>query len=219
MELNVIFDNLKYIFQATSVTVKITLISFTLSILIGVIIGIIRSSRAPKIIDLILSIYVEINKGVPLLIILLFIYYGLPFIGIKINSFIIAIMGLSLNSGAYISEICKWAILSVPADQSEVVYILGMNKLQTLIHIIYPQALRIALPTLVSSFAALLKDSSLVSILTVTELTRGGQLIYARTSRPFEIYFFVGLIYFIMVFIISTIAKELEKNINNKYSI
>ena len=130
MELNVIFDNLKYIFQATSVTVKITLISFTLSILIGVIIGIIRSSRAPKIIDLILSIYVEINKGVPLLIILLFIYYGLPFIGIKINSFIIAIMGLSLNSGAYISEIFKWAILSVPAEQSEVAYILGMNKLQ-----------------------------------------------------------------------------------------
>lgn len=219
MALNVIFDNLKYLFQATSVTIKITLISFILSLLIGVIIGVIRSSKPPKIIDSILLIYIEINRGIPLLILLFFIYYGLPSAGIKINSFTAAILGLSLNRGAYISEIIRTSILSVPIEQNEIAYVLGMNKLQTLVYIIYPQAIRIAIPSLVTSFASLLKDSSLVSILAITELTRSSQIIYTRTLRPVETYFFIGLVYFIMVFTISTIAKILEKNIKNKYSI
>lgn len=219
MKFDIIFDNLKYILQAASVTIKITLVSFILSILIGVIIGTIRSSKPPKIVNFILSVYIEINRGIPLLILLFFIYYGLPSIGIKMSSFTAAILGLSLNSGAYISEIFRTSILAVPIGQNEAAYALGMNKFQILFHIIYPQAIRIALPPLVNSFSSVLKDSSLVSVLAITELTRSGQLIYTRTSRPFEIYLLVGLLYFIMVFIISTISKILEKNITNKYSI
>lgn len=219
MKFDIIFDNLKYILQATSVTIKITLVSFILSILIGAIIGTIRSSKPPKIVNFILSVYIEINRGIPLLILLFFIYYGLPSIGIKMSSFTAAILGLSLNSGAYISEIFRTSILAVPIGQNEAAYTLGMNKFQILFHIIYPQAIRIALPPLVNSFSSVLKDSSLVSVLAITELTRSGQLIYTRTSRPFEIYLLVGLLYFTMVFIISTISKILEKNITNKYSI
>lgn len=217
MKFDLVFRNIDFLLESALVTIKITFISFIFGIIIAFIVGTLRYYKFSKIIDKFLGIYIEIFRGTPLLIQLFFIYYGLPSIGIIMSNFTAAIVGLSLNIGAYMSEIVRTSINSVDKGQEEAAYSLGYNQFQRLRYIIYPQAFRIALPTLVNSFSALLKQSSLVSVLSITELTRSGQLIYTKTSRPFEIYLFLGFLYFAMVYIISSISKLVEKRINLKY--
>jgi amine acid ABC transporter, permease protein, 3-TM region, His/Glu/Gln/Arg/opine family len=207
-----------FILKSTGITIKITVVSFLLAIVLAVIIGVLRSEKLPKPLELFLHFYIEIFRGSPLLIQLFFIYYGLPSIGITMGSFTAAVLGLALNGGAYMSEIVRAAIMSVDKGQEEAAFSLGMNKLERLFHIILPQAFRIAIPTLVNSFSAILKDTSLVSVLSITELTRSGQLIYTRTSRPFEIYLTLGILYFAMTYIIAFLSKGLEKRMNRMYS-
>lgn len=217
MQFNVILQNSSYIIEAMMVTLKITVVSFLLAVLIAFIVGGLRAECKNKLVNSILIIYIEIFRGTPLLIQLFFIYYGLPAIGISMDSFTAAIIGLSLNSGAYMSEVIRGGVSSIDAGQREAGYSLGFSKIQTLIYIIYPQAVRIIIPSIMNSFSGLLKESSLVSILAITELTRMGQLIYTRTYRAFEIYLVLGILYFIMTFIVSMISKNIEKRINRAY--
>lgn len=219
LNFQVILDNLPYILSAAFITIKVTIISFILSLILSFIIGTLRSEKNNiKSVDFILSFYIEIFRGTPLLIQLFFIYYGLPSIGINMSSYTAAILGLSLNNAAYMSEIIRAGLLSVEKGQKEASFVLGYSRLQTLIHIIYPQAIRIAVPPIMNSFSTLLKESSLISVLAITELTRSGQLIYTRTYRAFEIYLFLGILYFSMTYIVSLLTKKIEKNINIAYS-
>lgn len=218
MQFEIILDNLPYILSSALVTVKITLVSFTFSILLAFLIGTLRADKnTPKPVGVLLSFYIEIFRGTPLLIQLFFIYYGLPSIGICMSSYTAAILGLSLNSAAYMSEIVRSGLISVDKGQNEASFVLGYNKIQTLIYIIYPQAVRVAIPPLMNSFSTLLKDSSLVSVLAITELTRSAQLIYTRTYRAFEIYLAIGFIYFVMTYTVSFFSKKIEKKINVKF--
>lgn len=217
MNFDLVFKNLPIILNAALITVKITFVSFIFAILIAFTVGIIRSYNAPKPIKYFLSAYVEIFRGSPLLIQLFLIYYGLPNLGIVMSSFTAAIIGLSLNCGAYMSEIVRASILSVNKGQNEAAFSLGYSKIQTIWHIILPQAFRVSLPNLVNCFSALLKDSSLVSVISITELTRVGQQIYSRTARPFEIYATLALFYFAMTYIVSLISKSQEKKLNSAY--
>ena len=154
--------------------------------------------------------FVEIFRGTPLLTQLFFIYYGLPTIGITMGSFLAAFIGLGLNGGAYISEIIRSSLLSVEKDQQDAAYALGMSWTQTMLYVIFPQAFTVAIPPLVNAFSSLLKDTSLVSVLAITELTRVGQLIYTRTFRAFEIYLAIGCLYFIMTYCASWFSRYLE---------
>lgn len=217
MKFDIIYNNLNFLLEAMGVTIKITLLSFIFAIIIAFVIGTLRSESLPKIIDFILYTYIEIFRGTPLLIQLFFIYYGLPSIGINISNTVAAILGLSLNSGAYMSEIIRASILSVDKGQKEAAFVLGYSKFKCFLHIIYPQAIRISIPTLMNSFSGLLKESSLISVLAINELTRCGNLIYTRTYRAFEIYLFLGVSYFIMTYIVSLISKTLEKKLNRIY--
>ncbi|WP_459202172.1 amino acid ABC transporter permease [Methanococcus sp. CF] len=217
MKFYIIFDNIPFIIDAVFVTLKITTMSFLMAVIIAILVGSIRAMNVSRLLDSFLMIYVEVFRGTPLLIQLFFIYYGLPSVGIAMSSTFSAVLGLSLNGGAYISEIIRAAIQSVPAGQFEAAESLGMNKVETMIYIVLPQAFRITVPSLVNSFSSLLKESSLISVLAITELTRIGQLIYTRTSRPFEIYLTIGLIYLFLVSIVSICSFKLEKKLNNAY--
>jgi len=217
MKFYIIYDNIPFIIDAVFVTIKITAMSFLLSVFIAILVGSIRAMNVSKILDVILMVYVEVFRGTPLLIQLFFIYYGLPSVGITMSGTVAAVLGLSLNGGAYISEIIRAAILSVPIGQFEAAKSLGMNRFESMRHIILPQAIRITIPPLVNSFSSLLKESSLISVLAITELTRIGQLIYTRTSRPFEIYLTIGLIYLVLVSIISIGSFKIEKKLNKAY--
>ncbi|ABS40608.1 amino acid ABC transporter permease [Clostridium botulinum] len=219
MELNfdIIFRNLPFLLKATLVTIKITLLSFIVAITLAFIVGILRTYKFSKILDLILNAYVEIFRGSPLLIQLFFIYYGLPSVGIAMDAEVAAVIGLALNGAAYMSEIIRAAIISIDRGQEEAGFSLGYTRLQNLCYIILPQAAQISVPPLVNGFSSLLKDTSLISVISITELTRSGNLIYSRTARPFEVYLTLGLFYFVLTYIVSICSKFIEKR-NEKWN-
>jgi len=211
LNFNIVLDNIPYLIKATLVTIRFTFLSFVFAIIIALIVGILRSYKIPKALNIVLSTYMEIFRGSPLLIQLFLIYYGLPSIGIAMKSDTAAIIGLALNSGAYMSEIVRSAILSVDKGQNEAAFSFGFTKIQTITYVIIPQAVKVAVPPLMNSFSGLLKDSSLISVISITELTRTGNLIYSKTYRPFEIYLTLGLFYFMMTYAVSLISKIIER--------
>ncbi len=197
------------LWQGTVVTLRISLVSFVLATAVGTVVGIARSHSS--ILFRLFGPYVEIFRGTPLLTQLFFIYYGLPTLGITMESSTAAYLGLGLNGGAYISEIIRGSLLSVEKDQQDATSALGLSWTQSMCHVILPQAFTVAIPPLVNAFSALLKDTSLVSVLAITELTRVGQLIYTRTFRAFEVYLCVGIIYFILTYGVSRFSRYLER--------
>ncbi len=207
----IIGRNLPLLLNATTVTITITLAAFICGFGIALVVGTTRRYYQEGLIYQALGGYIEVFRGTPLLIQLFFIYYGLPSIGIVMDAFTAGVIGLALNSGAYMSEIIRAAMLSVARGQEEAAYSLGFSRIQTIRYVIFPQAIRVAIPPMMNSFSSLLKDSSLVSVISITELTRVGNLIYSRTSRPFEIYLTLGIFYFVMTFSVTLLARYLEK--------
>ncbi len=196
---------------ASKVTLIIGVTSFILALVISVVTGVLRSGALPRPVGLLLGLYIEIFRGTPLLIQLFFIYYGLPTFGITFEPMTAAVLGLSLNSGAYMSEVVRASISAVNKGQYEAAFCLGYKKHQVFAHIVLPQAFRIALPTLMNYFSTMIKETSLVSVLSIAEITRIGNQIYARTLSPFEIYITIGVIYFAMTYAVALIIKQIEK--------
>mgnify|MGYP000942073031 CR=1 FL=1 len=190
-------------------TVYVSLLSFALALAVGGAVGVLRSRS--EFFRAALAPYVEVFRGTPLLIQLFFIYYGLPTLGVTLDRVAAGVMGLGLNGGAYISEIIRGALRSVDKGQQDAASALGLSWTQSMAHVILPQAVSVALPALVNSFSAMLKESSLVSVLAITELTRVSQLIYTRTFRAFEVYTAIGAIYFVMTYAASLLSRRLER--------
>jgi polar amino acid transport system permease protein len=205
----ILIDAYPLLLEGLLVTMIISMLAFVFALFVGIVVGISRSSS--KRLRRLLAPYVEIFRGTPLLIQLFFIYYGLPSLGLKMNNYTAGVIGLGLNGGAYISEIIRGALYSVERGQQEAAYSLGLNWLQSMTYVISPQAIRVAIPPLVNSFSATIKESSLVSVLAITELTRVSQLIYTRTFRAFEVYLAAGALYFFMIYLASYMSKYLER--------
>lgn len=207
--LDILINAAPLLLEGLQNTVQVTCLSFGVALVFGVAVGVARAEilwARP-----ILSPYVEVFRGTPLLIQLFFLYYGLPSVGIKMSSGTAAVLGLGLNGGAYISEIIRGSMASVEKGQLDAARALGFTWFQSMVHVIGPQALRVAVPPLVNAFSALLKESSLVSVLAITELTRMSQLIYTRTFRAFEVYLAVGALYFVLTAVVSAVSRRLEK--------
>ena len=193
------------------VTVKITALSVFLGILIGLFVGIARISTY-KIVHLAAAVYVDFLRGTPLLVQIFLVYFALPVLtGQRIDPFVAAIAACSINSSAYVAEIFRAGIQSIDAGQMEAGRSLGMTWTQTMRYIIVPQAARRVIPPLGNEFIALLKDSSLVSVIGFEELTRRGQLIIARTYASLEIWICVAIIYLVMTVSISRLVAWLER--------
>lgn len=194
-----------------AVTVQITALSVLLGIIIGLFVGIARISTY-RVIHLIAAVYVDFLRGTPLLVQIFLVYFALPVVtGQRINPFVAAIAACSINSSAYVAEIFRAGIQSIDAGQMEAGRSLGMSWLQTMRYIIVPQAARRVIPPLGNEFIALLKDSSLVSVIGFEELTRRGQLIIARTYASLEIWLCVAIIYLAMTVSISRLVAWLER--------
>lgn len=191
------------------VTIPLTIVSFSIGIIIAFTVAIIKVSRV-KVLREIVQFYVWIIRGTPLLVQLFIIFYGLPSIGIILNSFISAVIGFSLSVGAYGSEIIRAAIESVSKGQWEAAHALGINKRQTIMHVILPQAINVAIPSLSNSFISLLKDTSLAAALTLTEMFQVSQQITARTYEPLWLYIEVAFIYLIFSSILTVLQSKLE---------
>ena len=196
---------------ALLLTVEIGVLGFLLAVIISVVVGTVRSRKPGSIIAKILTVYVEIFRGTPLLVQLFFVYYAMPAIGLRLDPFTAAVLTMGLNSGAYLSENVRGAILSVDKGQYEVAQMLGYNSFQTAIHIMLPQALRIAIPSFMNGFSQIIKETSIVSVLPVVELTKLGNQVYAKTYHPFEIYILLGIIYFVLTYSLTFLSRYLER--------
>jgi len=206
---DILQSTLPILWEGTLVTMRIAFGAFVLAVTVGTLVGVARAS-SPRL-SLLFVPYVEIFRGTPLLTQLFFIYYGLPTVGITLSSTAAAYIGLGLNGGAYISEIVRGSLSAVDRGQQDAAHALGMSWFQTMVFVILPQAMTVAIPPLVNSFSSLLKDTSLVSVLAITELTRVGQLIYTRTFRAFEIYLAIGILYFLMTYAAARYSRYLER--------
>lgn len=211
LDFSVVVPYLPQLFLAAAVTLKIGVLAFGLALFIAILVGTLRSVKLLKIISLLLTFYVEIFRGTPLLIQLFILYYGLPSFGITLSPLAAGVLGLGLNTGAYMSEIVRASIMAVDIGQYEAAYALGYSKISTFMHIVLPQAFRVALPPFMNSFSALLKETSLVSVISISELTRLGNHIYARTFKPFEIYITLAVFYFAMTYAVTLLSKYIER--------
>lgn len=196
---------------ALLITIEIGVLGFIVALLIALVVGTLRSRKLNKVISGILSFYVEIFRGTPLLVQLFFIYYGLPSVGIRIGPFAAAVMTMGLNSGAYLSENVRGSILAVDKGQYEAAYMLGYTPVQTATNIVLPQAIRVAIPSFMNGFSSIIKETSIVSVLPIIELTKLGNQVYARTYHPFEIYIILGVLYFILTYSLTFLSRYFER--------
>ena len=210
-DISLIIDSLPLLGIGALVTIEITAVAVALGTLIGLFVGIAELSRywyfrVPA------KNYVDFIRGTPLLVQIFIIYFALPIIlGVRVEPFVAAVAACSINSGAYVAEIFRAGIQSIDKGQMEAGRSLGMSWGQTMIHIVIPQAFRRIIPQLGNEFIAMLKDSSLVSVIGFEELTRKGQLIIASTYGSLEIWTAVAIIYLIMTLSITRFVAFLEK--------
>ena len=190
-------------------TIPITLISFSLGLLLGFIVALIRL-YGPAPLKSVVRFYVWIIRGTPLLVQLFLIFYALPSVGITLDAFPAAVIGFTLNVGAFTSEVIRATLLSVAKGQWEAAHSIGMSWGQSLRYIILPQAARVAVPPLSNTFISLVKDTSLASVITVPELFLAAQRIAAVTYRPLILYSEAALLYLLISSVLSYLQSRLE---------
>ena len=214
LDFSVITPYFYLLMPAVMITLTVGIGGFLLTIIVSIVVGSLRTKKLCKGIRFILAFYVEFFRGTPLLIQLFVVYYGLPSFGIRIEPITASIVTMGLNSGAYLSEVVRASILSIDKGQYEAAAMLGYKPLQTTVHIILPQALRIAVPSFMNGFSSIIKETSLTSVLPIIELTKLGNQIYAKTYHPFEIYITMAGIYFVMTYSVTFFAKWLERRLS-----
>ena len=191
-------------------TLQLSAVGMLLAVSLGLLLAIVRIYLG-GLPGLLAMVYTEAIRGTPLLIQLFFIFYGLPNIGIKLTPFMAAVLGLGLNYGAYEAEVYRAGLLSVPRSQMDAALSLGMSRWQALRHVVLPQATRVALPPMTNDFISLLKDSSLVSVITMVELTK----VYGQLASTYYDYLGIGLLTAAMYFVIGLpfvrLSRALEK--------
>ena len=197
-------------------TVALTFVVIALALVLAIPVALLRMSESLALRTL-AGIYVEVIRGTPLLLQLVYIYYVLPSIGINLNPIVAAIVGLTLNYTAYMSEVYRGGILAVPRNQWEAAATIGMTRARAFRRIILPQALKIVTPALGNYFISLFKDTALASVVTVQELTFTGQIISARSYQYFTIYTATAILYLAVGYPSSLFVRWLEKRSRRGY--
>ncbi|MGO4230219.1 amino acid ABC transporter permease [Arthrobacter sp. YAF34] len=194
-------------------TIPLALASFSLGLLLALLVALMRLSRN-RLISAVARIYISVIRGTPLLVQLFVIFYGLPSVGITISPWPSAIIAFSLNVGGYAAEVIRAAILSVPKGQWEAGHTIGMSRRQTLIRIILPQAARVSVPPLSNTFISLVKDTSLASLILVTELFRVAQQVAAFSQEFMLLYLEAAVIYWVICLVLASGQSALEKRLD-----
>lgn len=206
---SVIPNNFPMFLKGAYLTLRISFLALVLSIPIGAVIGLCRISRN-RIVRFFATCYVEFLRGVPLLVLLMWIFFVLGRF-IRLGSYWSAIVSLAIFSGAFVAEIVRAGIEAIPRGQMEAARSSGMTYGQAMKLVILPQAIRKMLPPLASQFIILIKDSSLVSVISVVDLTLMGKNLVATTFRSIEIFSFIAVIYFCMTFSLSKFIAYFER--------
>lgn len=211
-----ILDSLWPLLEALLVgTIPLTAVSFALGLVIAVFTALARISGI-AILRSIAKVFISIIRGTPLLLQLFMIFYGLPAFGIVLDPWPAAIIAFSLNVGGYAAETIRAAILSIPKGQWEAASTIGLTRSQALRRIILPQAARVAIPPLSNTLISLVKDTSLASVVLVTEIFRVAQEIAAPTFEFFTLYALAGIYYWILSQVLTFVQGRLEKRLDRK---
>ena len=210
--MDLIVDNLPFLLTGAYYTLIITLVSMFFGLIIGLLVAIARL-KGNRLLRYIAQVYVSIIRGTPTLVQIFIIYFGLVDYGIQLNPLPAACLALSINIGAYISETFRGAILSVPKGQREAALATGMTEGQTMFRIIIPQAFRYAIPPLGNTCVGMLKETSLVSTIAVTELLRSSQLLIAQYYTYMPFYLTIAFMYWIMSTGFTVILNKIEKRL------
>jgi polar amino acid transport system permease protein len=217
-----------FVRDGLAITVELTVISFVFIIVLGLLGGLGRIAKNP-VIHFIATLYVEIIRGIPLLVQLIWWYFAAPVViqsfgslihfellaTYRANPLVLAVVGLVVCYGAYMAEIFRAGIQSIPKGQMEASRSLGMSYMQSMIYIVLPQAIRVVLPPVGNEFIMLLKDTSLVSVVAVADLTRRGREFMAAHFNPLEVWTLIALIYLILTLVSARFIAWLE--VRRKY--
>lgn len=210
---NVVPQNLNYLLAALGMTFQISIAAELVALVLGLLVGLAKSQRSfllrgPA------TLFVEVFRSIPILILLIWIYYGLAIVfSITFTPFTAGVIGLGLFYGAFLAETFRAGIQAIAHGQREAAYMLGLNRWQTLYTVVLPQAIRVVIPPLANSYVGMIKDATLVSVLGLTEIMRAAQTVVYTTYRPFEIYTFVAIVYLVLTFIFGRVIGVVERRV------
>lgn len=206
-------SNLKFLISGITTTIYISTVSIAIAMIVGLLVAIPAITKN-KYLSWINIFYVEVVRSIPLLVLILWVYYGLPILtGFSFSPFVSGIIALSLSESAFMAEIFRGGINAIKKTQWEAATSLGLSFSQKLKFVILPQAFKVVLPALGNQFVYVLKMSSLVSIIGISDLTRKANELVVSTYRPLEIYTFLILEYLMLILIVSYFVRRLEKKL------
>ncbi|MGM9967434.1 MULTISPECIES: amino acid ABC transporter permease [unclassified Rummeliibacillus] len=211
--MDLIIENIPFLLKGAYYTLLITVVSMFFGLIIGLLAAIARI-KGNRFLRNIARVYVSIIRGTPPLVQIVIVYYGLVDYGIELGPLTAAYIALSINIGAYVSEAFRGAIQSVPKGQTEAALATGMTEKQAMRRIIIPQAIRYAIPPLGNTFVGMLKETSLVSVIAVTELMRSAQLLVAQYYVYMPFYLSIGIMYWGMSTFFTFILNKVEKRLS-----
>lgn len=214
--MDLVLSNFQFLLKGAYYTLLITLVSMVFGFIIALIVAIARL-KGNKLIRGLAQGYVSIIRGTPILVQIFIVYYGLPDYGITFGPLTAAYISLSINIGAYLSETFRGAILAVSKGQTEAALSLGLTPWQTMRKVVLPQAARVAIPPMGNTFIGMLKETSLVSVVTVTELLRSAQLLMAQYYVAMPFYLAIAFMYWVMSTVFSNILDRIEQKLSKAY--
>ncbi|MGG8380077.1 amino acid ABC transporter permease [Bacillus sp. R-CC1] len=210
LDFSAITPSIPYILKGLEVTLKIVAVSALAGFILGTLLALCKITRI-RALNIAADFYTSIFRGTPLVLQLMIIYFGVPqIIGYEIPAFLAAVLAFSLNSGAYMSEVIRAGIQAVDKGQTEAAMALGVPYGKMMRNIIFPQALKNILPALVNEFATLTKESAVVTVIGATDLMRRAYIVGGETFKYLEPLLFVGLIYYMLVIILTLVGKAIE---------
>ena len=211
----ILLESFPKIFMAgVKVTIPLTVISFLFALVISVIVAMIQYADVP-VLKQICRFYIWLIRGTPMLVQLYVVFYGLPSVGIVLDPYPSAIIVLAFNEGAYMAESVRGALESVPTGQLEAGQCIGLSYFQIMYRIVLPQAFRVAFPALSNSLISMLKGTSLVTTVTITEMLRQAQIINSRYYQAMGLYCEVALIYLLFCSLLTVLQRVIEKKLNS----
>lgn len=212
--LGLLKDSLPSLLSGLSVTIEIAVISLILAVILGIILGIFSISTS-KILKGIATVYIYIVRGTPLMVQALFLFFGVgQALGIRFDPMVAGIMTLTVNASAYMAEIFRGGIQAVDHGQMEAARSLGLSYSKAMIKVILPQAVKIMIPSILNQFIVTLKDTSILTVISIRELTSSGQIIIARNFKSLEMYAIIACMYFILITILTLVSSYIERKIS-----
>lgn len=209
---DIILESIPLLAEGVIVTLQVSSLSAVLGLALGFALGLGALSRS-RVIRWFVAAYVDFIRGTPLLIQIFLVFFALPMVGIRFDEFAAGVVALSINAAAFVAEVVRGGVGSIERGQSEAAKAIGMRHRQVLVYILLPQAYRQMMPPLTNELISLVKNSSLLSVISVYELTRAGQAIISVHFVPFEIYTLLALYYYVLIKALSWLSVRLERRL------